>query len=394
MGTHPSNPSIVKNSSKPLSEVLASNPALIGERVGQKFGRGQLPFLFKILSIHKALSIQAHPDKKLAEQLHARDPQNYKGINQPRHELIADDNHKPEMTIALTPFTGFCGFRPLNEISHFLATVPELASLLGPSAKHFQDSFAKSPADGKQALRDLFTALMNSKPDDIAAQAELLVDRAKNKGTFGDDEGLASLFVELDLQFPKDVGLFCTFFLNYVTLRPGEAMFLRANDVHAYISGGTLPSHPLPLPFRSHWMLIGVDVVECMAASDNVVRAGLTPKYKDIQTLTTMLTYNSAPADEQKMKPLKFKNCRYSTLYDPPIEEFSVVRTELDGREEEMEGIDGPSLIIATSGYGTLASKMEDYELKEGSVWFIGAGEKIVLKGNGKLVTHRAFVEV
>jgi mannose-6-phosphate isomerase len=134
--------------------------------------------------------------------------------------------------------------------------------------------------------------------------------------------------------------------------------------------------------------------VECMAASDNVVRAGFTPKYKDIQTLTTMLTYNSAPAEEQKMKPFKFKNCRYSTLYDPPIEEFSVVRTELNGQEERMEGIDGPSLIIVTSGNGNLTGKEEEVELKEGSVWFIGAGEEIVLKSKGKMVTHRAFVEV
>ena len=149
-----------------------------------------------------------------------------------------DDNHKPEMTIALTPFAGFCGFRPLNEISHFLSTVPELSDLLGPSAQTFQESFATSSAAGKDALKTLFTALMNSKPDDIAVQAELLIDRAKNNGTLGDNEGLAQLLVELDLQFPKDIGLFCAFFLNYVKLNPGEAMFLKARDVHAYISGG------------------------------------------------------------------------------------------------------------------------------------------------------------
>jgi len=143
------------------------------------------------------------------------------------------------MTIALTPFTGFCGFRPLDQISHFLSTVPELATLLGPTAQSFQESFAKSPAEGKQALKTLFTALMNSKPEDIAAQAELLIDRAKNDGALGDNENLAQLLVELDLQFPKDIGLFCVFFLNYVKLNPGEAMFLQANDVHAYVSGGT-----------------------------------------------------------------------------------------------------------------------------------------------------------
>jgi mannose-6-phosphate isomerase len=137
-----------------------------------------------------------------------------------------------------------------------------------------------------------------------------------------------------------------------------------------------------------------IDVVECMAASDNVVRAGLTPKYKDISTLTSMLTYNTAPADEQKMKPSKFKNCHYSMLYDPPIEEFSVVRTELRNAEEKMEAIQGPSLIIVTSGNGSLSTRGTEYDLKEGSVWFVGASDEITLKSKGEMVTHRAFVEV
>ena len=145
------------------------------------------------------------------------------------------------MTIALTPFRGFCGFRPLKQISQFLSTVPELNNLIGDASQQFQESFTKSPDEGKQALKVLFTALMNSKEDDIAVQAELLVNRAKNNGNFGDNEGLARLIVELDSQFPKDIGLFCTFFLNFVKMNPGEAMFLRALDVHAYISGG-IPS--------------------------------------------------------------------------------------------------------------------------------------------------------
>src|SRR6202035_1100393 len=108
------------------------------------------------------------------------------------------------MTIALTPFTGFCGFRPLKEISHFLSTVPELANLLGSAAQNFQESFAKSPADGKESLKALFTALMESDQKDIAAQAELLIDRAKNDGEFGDSRDLAQLLVDLDIQFPQD----------------------------------------------------------------------------------------------------------------------------------------------------------------------------------------------
>ncbi len=136
------------------------------------------------------------------------------------------------------------------------------------------------------------------------------------------------------------------------------------------------------------------DCVECMASSDNVVRAGFTPKYKDIGTLTSMLTYNSGSADEQKMKPSKFQDCQYSTLYDPPIEEFSVVRTELEGAEEKMGPVDGPSLIIVTSGNGQLIGRESTFDLKEGSVWFIGAGQGITLRAKGEMVTHRAFVEV
>src|SRR5438552_8638232 len=119
------------------------------------------------------------------------------------------------MAIALTPFRGFCGFRPLAQINCFLSTIPELTTLLGPASQTFQESFAKSPLDGKMALKELFTALMNSKPKDIATQAELLIFRAKKNG-FGDDEGLAKLVVELNSQFPQDVGLFCVFFLNFV----------------------------------------------------------------------------------------------------------------------------------------------------------------------------------
>jgi mannose-6-phosphate isomerase len=146
------------------------------------------------------------------------------------------------MTIALTPFTGFCGFRPLSEISHFLSTVPELTALLGHAAvQAFQSSFATSPDTGKDALKHLFTALMMSKQDDIDTQADLLVSRARNDGRISNNEELAQLLVKLDSQFPKDIGLFSVFFLNYVKLQPGEAMFLKAREVHAYISGGIPP---------------------------------------------------------------------------------------------------------------------------------------------------------
>lgn len=127
----------------------------------------KLPFLFKVLSINKALSIQAHPNKKLAEQLHKSNPKEYK-----------DDNHKPEMTIAVTPFEGLCGFRPLAEIAYHLKHIKALRDLVGDSAaSKFEKVVSNSSAsekEQKQALKEVFTALMETKPDGVKPASEEL----------------------------------------------------------------------------------------------------------------------------------------------------------------------------------------------------------------------------
>ncbi|KAI9617503.1 hypothetical protein KEM48_007094 [Puccinia striiformis f. sp. tritici PST-130] len=119
MGTHTSLPSKLMDG-KLLSDHLSSDPAqLLGKQISDQYG-SRLPFLFKVLAIGKALSIQAHPDRQLAIKLHRERPDVYK-----------DDNHKPEMAIAITRFSGFCGFRPLNQISKYLEDVPEFAAVIG-----------------------------------------------------------------------------------------------------------------------------------------------------------------------------------------------------------------------------------------------------------------------
>ena len=123
MGTHTKAPSVISHpqelSGQLLSSWLNTNQWALGEKVAKEFG-GQLPFLFKVLSINKALSIQAHPTKSHAEQLHKMAPDKY-----------PDPNHKPEMLIVLRDFEGFCGFRPFEEIQHFLSSVPELRAIVG-----------------------------------------------------------------------------------------------------------------------------------------------------------------------------------------------------------------------------------------------------------------------
>ena len=185
MGTHPKNPSKELSSGRTLLDLFSQNKALLSQSVSAKYGE-KLPFLFKVLSINKALSIQAHPNKKLAEQLHAKDPKNY-----------PDDNHKPEMAIAITPFEGLCGFRPLKEIAHFLETVPSLASLVGEEAKSEFVKVAKEGGEGpnetsKKALQKAFGALMSSSAEDIEKEISNLVKQAESEGSGFAGGGVAS----------------------------------------------------------------------------------------------------------------------------------------------------------------------------------------------------------
>ena len=174
-----------------------------------------------------------------------------------------DDNHKPEMTIAITPFEGLCGFRPLVEISHFLSSVPSLRNLLGDeAATTFEQTVrghetSEKPDDmdrNKKALQAAFSALMTSSKDSVISAAKKLVESAKKEaedfaGGGGPSNGgqeLAELVTRLNSQFEHDIGLFVLFFLNYVKLQPGEAMFLKADDIHAYLSGGKSTTHLFP----------------------------------------------------------------------------------------------------------------------------------------------------
>ncbi|CEL59231.1 mannose-6-phosphate isomerase [Rhizoctonia solani AG-1 IB] len=361
MGTHPTLPSKLQSGEK-LYDHLQAHPELLGDKVHKQYG-GDLPFLFKVLAIEKALSIQAHPNKKLAEKLHKERPDVYK-----------DDNHKPEMAIAITPFSGFCNFRPLSETSTFLSSVPEFASLIPDKAA---SALSSSPSDPKSALRDVFGALMSAPSDQVQSALDQLIKRYESGGATPAESDVADLAQTLAKQYPGDVGVFCVFLLNVVKLNEGEAMFLQADEPHAYISG---------------------DIIECMATSDNVVRAGLTPKLRDVPTLVSMLTYNSGPADAQRMEPKPFKgesndSDSYTTLYDPPIPEFSVLLTNVPaGKKASHRALDGPSIFIVTSGSGSVSGEKIN---SEGEVWFASAGQSLEFTaGDQGLVLYRAFVEV
>ncbi|KAF8590294.1 mannos-6-phosphate isomerase [Ramaria rubella] len=373
MGTHTTLPSRLIGSGETLASHLAGHNELVGSKVSERFPEvqtGNLPFLFKILAIRKALSIQAHPDKQLAERLHAERPDLYK-----------DPNHKPEMAIALTPFTALCGFRPLPEISTYLSHVPELASLIPPtilSSFQLLSSTPTSDPSAKAALRDIFAAVMTAPADIVKAQVRMLVGRYKSGGHAREEDDVRELVVELDSQFPDDIGVFCAYLLNVIKLQPGEAIFLGAGEPHAYVAGGE--------PY----------IVEAMATSDNVLRAGLTPKIRDVPNLVSSLTYNAGPLSAHVVNPAPFtRGSSYTTLYDPPIPEFAVLSVRIPGGEKEThDPVEGPSLLIVTQGTGEVVLPGSDsLAVKEGSVLFVGADTKVSFDANEELVFFRAFVE-
>lgn len=311
------------------------------------------------------------------------------------------------MTIAITPFEGLCGFRPLAEISHFLETVPSLRRLIGENiTKSFQTETQRRETSSeiedvernKKALKITFAALMNADKQAIESACKELVESAHKEGdNFAGGGGpsnggkeLSELIIRLNEQFPGDIGLFVQFFLNYIKMQPGEAMFLKANDIHAYLSG---------------------DVIECMASSDNVVRAGFTPKFKDVETLVSMLTYNYAPISEQKMTPVDYPFATLSasaytsscTLYEPPIEEFSVVKTVMKkkGAKITFERVAGPSIILCTQGIGritvgsTTTTTTTTEDMRPGYVFFVGAMVEMILESeDDAFISFRAFCEL
>ena len=347
MGTHPSGPSVVSATGAGLKETIAADPtAHLGAKTVERFG-DDLPFLTKVLSVAKALSIQAHPDKTLAEQLHADRPNVYK-----------DANHKPEMTLAVTEFEAMCGFVAGDVLAANLGSVPELRAVVGQATA---DAFVASPG-GKDELRKVFTALMTADATVVGAQVDALAARLHAKP---DKTPVDALACRLNEQYPKDVGVLCAYVLNYLALKPGQCIYLAANEPHAYLAG---------------------ECIECMATSDNVVRAGLTPKLRDTAILCDMLTYRAG-------SPVVLDGERVDDCvvrYVPPFDEFMLETvTVAAGVTYELTPSQGPCVYLVHRGACTVGGEVAG----RGSVLFAAAGDTtVVAAGEEGATLYRATI--
>jgi len=135
-----------------------------------------------------------------------------------------------------------------------------------------------------------------------------------------------------------------------------------------------------------------------MANSDNVIRAGLTPKLRDVPNLVSGLTYIASPPSKHVVMAQTFMSSTCSLLYDPPIPEFSVVQVVLSSKDEESRechrAVDGPSLAIVTDGNGVVSWGIDSkLSIGRGEVFFVGAGVRVQFESEGRLTLYRAFVE-
>ena len=371
LGDHPGAPaSVAKASPNPqtLIELIESDP----ERYGVD-GK-HLPFLLKVLGIGAPLSLQVHPNKRQAEAGFAREQA--AGVPPTARERnYGDDNHKPELLVALSEVSALCGFRALDEARADLlalaAAAPEgsgrdalllaaelCAGGVGDDAAGARSSYLNWALGGDEtvsaAVRAIETAL--ACPDGIATPMS---------------DARRGALAKLLSAYPDDPGVLISLLLHLVALQPGEAIYLAARQLHAYLDG---------------------IAVEVMAASDNVLRAGFTQKHVDVAEVLRIVDFSQL--DTPLIEPERL--APGLVAWSPGVPEFTLLRARLGETEgEEARGDDCaervvvpapyPMVLVATSGRVRVerigAELSEVASVGRGQSLYVSAGEDIELSG-------------
>lgn len=361
IGAHPDSPSLAVTAAAAdgdgdggrlaLDELIASDPEhhLGGDSVA-RFGP-RLPFLLKVLAAERPLSLQVHPTLEQARAGFAREEA--AGVDRAATERnYKDDNHKPEMIFALTPFEALCGFRPAAEsraVFLHLVQCLEVAGLDVPALlPRLLEDLARS--DEPAALRAAFERLIAG-GEDVAAATAAVVAALVSGAPMASHGAELTTVVNLNQDYPGDPGVLISLLLNRISLAPGEAVYLPAGNVHAYLHG------------------LGIEV---MASSDNVLRGGLTPKFVDVPELLKTIAFEAVgvPALSAETTMLG------QEIYRPPFQEFALQRVELrPGAEPVPLAQAGAAVIIVVSGAILLDSPKGDLQLERGASAFLPAAE-------------------
>lgn len=350
IGAHPGAPSRIFAEGTTLLVAVAADPEqMLGADVARRY-QGELPFLLKLLAADKTLSLQTHPTIEQAHEGHAAEDAEGIPIDAP-HRSYQDRNHKPELLVALTEFDALCGFRPLADSARFLDR------LAAAGAHEMAPVRERLIATG--GLRDVVTWLLTLPPAGQAALvAHTLPALTKLANGAGEWQVEADCIVDLAEGYPVDVGVVLAILLNHVRLSPGEAIFLSAGQIHAYTKG------------------FGV---ELMANSDNVLRAGLTPKHVNVPELLRTVDFAAAavalvPSAQTRAGEI---------AYPVPVADFALTRIDLPEDGSLELDCAGPSLVLCVAGRLTVLVGGEDIALSPGGSLFATAGDPITVQGPG-----------
>lgn len=287
MGAHPRAPSEVQVNGEweRLDQVISKDPvSILGRDVANKFSN-ELPFLFKVIAADKPLSVQAHPNREQAIAGFERENRLQIPLDAPERNY-KDTNHKPEILCAISKFELLKGFRDIAEIISLMERVC-------PMSLKSELEFLKKRMDS-YGLKTFYSSVMKMDKKKKSMAIEELLRNAEKYIKF---EPAYSLVIRLNKVFPMDIGVFSPLLLNRVILNPGEAIYIPAGELHAYIGG------------------VGV---ELMANSDNVLRGGLTHKHVDVDELLSILNFEYGPVHVITPKITG----QAEAIYFTPAEEF------------------------------------------------------------------------
>ncbi len=342
-GSHPGSPSVV------LDPAQTDGHATLA-------GWIQLPFLLKVLAAASPLSLQAHPTAEQARQGFARENAAGIPIDAP-HRNYKDESAKPELIVALADgFEALCGFRDASKALEVFELIAHRGE--GPAFEPLLQRLR-----GPDPIRTTFEWFVAHELGELAVLDNLCTAAAEAEATDHDRDEFAVVRT-LAARFPGDPGIAVSVLLNHVRLAEGEALYLRAGNIHAYLSG------------------LGV---ELMGSSDNVLRGGLTAKHVDVAELLSVLDFTSGPVPYIAAE----KTPGGALLYRPADAEIAIAR--IKGGEVTLTP-EGPAIILCTDGVLAVTGGTSSITLTRGEAALVlpDEGTLTLLGGSGFLAASRS----
>ncbi|GAA3573143.1 mannose-6-phosphate isomerase, class I [Microlunatus spumicola] len=350
LGAHPSAPATLDGRS--IDALIDADPeGVLGVASVKEFGP-RLSFLLKVLAAAEPLSLQAHPSRKQAEEGYAREEK--AGVPaDAKNRLYKDDWPKPELLCALVESEALCGFRDPDRT---FALVQQLG---GEKTLQLMAPLGDTSRPAEERLERVFTTIMRlddpqSYIAEIAQQAEALDANAAG----GDLAQLTDTVRLLSDHYADDPGVLAAMLMNRVVLQPGDAIFLDAGNLHAYLHGAG---------------------IEIMANSDNVLRGGLTSKHVDVNELTKILDFHPIPGETLSPEPVSDGVVRYPT----PATKFALWRIQPAGSAVGVPDTESGRALIVVDGSVTLSSDSTDLVVEQGQAAFLEAASLVTATGFG-----------